>query len=150
MRFDYKNREHTINVESFYRVSTVKTIIKDKIGVDESVMILLHGEKVLKDDQTLDEVHVDKTQRNLYLKMLADVEAKIQILTAELPLNCTINKFLKVGDLQQALENQLGVPVEEQYLIFNGTILDSSKTLLSYNFGTGTVLEFVRRPFAKN
>ena len=121
------------------KVKNIKSQIQEKQGTTE----IAFGTRELDDEKTLADYNIKKDSTlNLVLKV---PYLQIHVMTPEHGIIALqVKPSDTVGKLKEKIQDQYGIPPNQQNLRFSERLLEDSQTLLDCNMQNGTILLFKR------
>ena len=123
----------------------MKTKIQNKEGIPPEEQRLFFVGKQLDDGRTSSDYNI---QKESMFDLMIHVHGNMQILV-KTPTGKTLVLKVKPSytgyDVKTHIEEEEGIPPEEQHLIFTGKELENGRTLSDYSIHNGSTLHVVRR-----
>ena len=126
----------TLEVESdgSETVECVKSMIRERLSMPVEEQQLRFGGNVMENDKTLEDCNI-KSQTHVPLLLLVPRECpEIQLFIETAKGNVILTKsypYCTIANLKAAIQEEEGIPVDQQQLIYNGVHLEEEAKLLS-------------------
>ncbi|KAL9959072.1 hypothetical protein ACROYT_G036153 [Oculina patagonica] len=123
-------------------ISNVKKKIKGEIGIPADQQELIFDDKKLKDDRTLNYHNIqEESTLHLSLKQLGDhMRLFVKTQTGKTVITLDVVPEDTVQIVRRKIMDEVGIPVDQQQLIFAGMTLEDSFTLNDYNIQSASTL----------
>ena len=132
-------------------IQNIKQKIQDSQQIRLDQPLLFFDNKVLQDDKTLEYYNI-KSNSELTLKQkipekfvyMPANNVTIKIIRSGETFRIQVNPTNTIENIKQKIHNVISVlPPDRQRLVFEGKILEDSKTLQDYNVGNGYILNLI-------
>ena len=115
---DLNEKEINLDTNSSDTIKNIKEKIKDKEGILPNQYKLVLDGKQLEEDKTVEFYNI-KNDSNLQLVPLDVFQICIHKTYGE-KIIIDVNNFDTIKNIKKKIENQEGIPIEQQVLLFNG------------------------------
>uniref|UniRef100_A0ACD5TTJ1 Uncharacterized protein n=1 Tax=Avena sativa TaxID=4498 RepID=A0ACD5TTJ1_AVESA len=135
-----------IEVKSSDTINSVRPKIFDETAIPPGAQILILSGKELLDIHTFAEYSIHSNSK-IHLVTCGSERAYICVNTLN---GITIAKFMvmpskTIDNLKEKIDDEVGIPPEQQCLAFNGRLLENGQTLADYNIGKRTRIDLQLR-----
>lgn len=136
------------------RIETLKHKIRDREAIPVDHQSLNHVGKILENARTLEDYHIEKESTiHLALRLCGGM----QVLTAKsgnkntIVIKTLIGKTVSIevdpadtiATVKQLIEEKMGIPTDQQRIVFNAKHLNDEKTLAEYDIQNNNTLVLV-------
>jgi ubiquitin C len=143
-------RTCTLNVEPSETVYDIKSKIEDKEGLPIDQQMLVFMRKQLEDHRTLADYEI-KSESTIHLLVfeVTDSNGGSMVISVKTPTGKIITLNVKpsetVYDIKSKIEDQEGIPIYQQKLLFTGKQLEDHCTLADYKIERESTLHLILR-----
>ena len=121
----------TLEVEASDTVKKIKSKLKDKEGIPLWKQRLFFAEKQLEDDCLLSD-HNIWNESTLHLIQQHVMQISVKTLNCEI-FNFDIQPHDTIDNLKSMIQEKVGIPPDQQRLLYSGKLLEDGHTLSDYN-----------------
>ncbi|KAI3408530.1 Ubiquitin [Globodera pallida] len=140
-----------LNVQGWNTVLYIMKKIQDKEGILITEQTLMFEDKRLRDDLTLDYYNI-KPDSFLELRVQhppsqSTIEITLKVLIDNMGDKMhkfDVQQWTTVRNLMDKIHHKVGVPINEQLLLFKGTRLEKDKKLSEYNINNGSPIYLLK------
>ncbi|KAF9608514.1 hypothetical protein IFM89_009880 [Coptis chinensis] len=137
-----KNRTFSLKVKRWFTVLNVKFLIESMVGIPIGKQKLWLDKVELENDMTLADLHFSEGQT---LNLRSDsMQIFIRVPSGK-TINCRVDGSYTVQNVQEMIEEQEGIHIKSQRLIFGGMQLEPSRSLANYNIKEEATIHLVLR-----
>ena len=145
------NNLFTVDVEPSDTIHSVKTKIENAEGVPADEQRLVFNSRQLEGGQVLSSYNIPAASSTLYLVGITQPLTEylaMQIVVRSLTgrnTNLEVSPSDTIDDVKIMIQNEEGIPPEQQRLIFSGRQMEDDRTLSEYNIQNGANLHMMLR-----
>ena len=139
----------TLEVKPDDVIATVKVKIERKEGIPADRLRLAYVGKHLNDGRTLRDYNIHhECTLNVIHRLAPHIEISVETLTGR-TITLSVDVCNTIGNLKSKIEERIGVPIDQQYLLFADQQLEDRRTLWYYKIQNKSILHLLQ-PFLES